>query len=225
MLATARAEKNISKENKVIQLSSKKEEYQALSLSAREKEIYKFIESYGAITIKQATRLFFRDNSNYKSAYSSCSRTLIKMQKNNALKSEINKQSGEKMYFITRAKTVHDLNIINAYIELLEKNIEITNFKLEQRLFNGKIRPDGLLEFKLKGQAYKAYLECDMTHFTNQKKISSYEMLEENILLIIGRNKKLDVKSDKIKIYHTLEDFSDIYSIDLFSNNYSSHSI
>lgn len=225
MLATARAEKNISKENKVIQLSSKKEEYQALSLSAKEKEIYKFIESYGAITIKQATRLFFRDNSNYKSAYSSCSRTLIKMQKNNALKSEVNKQSGEKMYFITRAKTVHDLNIINAYIELLEKNIEITNFKLEQRLLNGKIRPDGLLEFKLKGQAYKAYLECDMTHFTNQKKISSYEMLKENIILIIGRNKKLDVKSDKIKIYHTLEDFSDIYSIDLFSDNYNSHSI
>lgn len=85
---------------KEIIIPGKKEVEKAIK-DHREKEIYKFIESYGAITIKQA----FRDNSNYKSAYSSCSRTLIKIQKNNILKSEINKQSGEKMYFITRAKT------------------------------------------------------------------------------------------------------------------------
>lgn len=203
------------------------EQEKSFNLSSRETEIYRFIETYGAITIKQATRLFFTDNSNYKSAYSSCSRTLIKMQKAKALKSEVNKQSGEKMYFIKRAKSVHDLNILNAYIELLERNIEITNFKLEQRLFGGKIRPDGLLEFKINGQAYKAYLECDLTHFTNQKKIGIYEMLEdkENTILIIGRNGKLDVKSKKIKIYHTLNDFSDIYNIPVFTNNCSTRAL
>lgn len=208
MLAAAKV-KNIIKDNKVIKLNVKKEEA-TFDLSPREKEIYNFIDKYGAITIKQATRLFFRDSSSYKSAYSSCSRTLIKMQKTQALKPEVNKITGEKMYFIKRAKTVHDLNIINVYIELLEVGAVIEEFKTEHHLLDGKLRPDGFVQFKLNNKLYKAFIECDMSHFTTNKKIKLYERLERDFIILLGKEEKPVCNSEKILILHLAEDFSDL---------------
>lgn len=209
MLAIAKANKSISKDKKVIPLSVKEEE-QTFKLSPKEKIIYNFIDKYGAITISQASKIFYRNCEKSDVAYKSASKALRSILKKGAIKEEINKQLKEKMYFIKRGKSEHDINIINAYIEILELGADILEFKTEHHLLEGKLRPDGFIAFKLNSKQYKAYIECDMSHYTNQDKMRLYEKLEGNFFIIIGKKDEVMCNSKKIKIIHCNENFEDL---------------
>ncbi|MFR5264488.1 FtsK/SpoIIIE domain-containing protein [Clostridium sp.] len=205
MLETAKM-KNFKRteENKVISLSKS-----VIQITDREKNILRFIENYGAITFKQVQTIFF-SNLKYDSARSSCSRVLKKLEEKGLIKSEVHKEIKEKVVYITKSKSIHDLYIINAYTKIKELGAEIISFKTEHHLLEGKLRPDGYIEFKLNNQLYKAYIEVDYTHFTGEKKMRLYEMLGDDFVIIVGKEEKLSCSSRKIKLIQTSVDFNDL---------------
>ncbi|WP_055070689.1 FtsK/SpoIIIE domain-containing protein [Clostridium massiliamazoniense] len=193
-----------TEENKVISLSKN-----VIQTTDRDKDILKFIENYGAITFKQAQVIFF-SNLKQGSARASCSRVLKKLEEKGFIKSEIHKEMKEKVIYMVKSKSIHDLYIINAYTRIKELGAEVLEFKTEHHLLKGKLRPDAYIEFKLQDQLYKAYIECDLSHFTGEKKMQLYERLGEDFVIIIGKEDKLSCSSKKIKLIHTSVDFSNL---------------
>lgn len=172
-----------------------------LVMTKRDKEILKFVEQYGATSIKQCHKLFIKSETN-------CKKRLKQLEEAGKLKSYIIGGTRQKGYYMNKPRSLHDLYVLDIYIRLIELGAEILEFRQATYLnVNGKtIVPDGYVSYKLNGMKKNLYIEIDLSHFTGQSKIDLYEKLDSKFDLIIVKEGELRVKSKIINI--TRIDFS-----------------
>ncbi len=164
-------------------------------ITDRDKEILKFIENYGAISIKQCNKLFIKSETN-------CKKRLKQLEEAGKLKSYIIGGTRQKGYYVNKPKTLHDIYVIDVYVKLVELGATILNFKQTPYLkINSRtIVPDGYISYELNEKKKNLYIEIDYTHFTGQDKINLYEKLEGDFDLLIVKEGELRVKSEIINI-------------------------
>ena len=157
-------------------------------ITARDKEILKFIEDYKSLTIKQAQYLFF------KGSYEGARRRLSELEKFGLLKSSSSKGRSEKVYYMEKMLSDHDLYKIDYVANLKRNGFEIIEFNHKPSYFSNQLRPDGLVICKKDKYRYITFLEVDYTHYTNNVKLNAlYEKLakeefkDTSFILVIAR--------------------------------------
>lgn len=145
-------------------------------LKNRDKEIIKFIEEYGSITINQCSNIFY----NHCSQKYDLSRKRLKLiSENGYIKRNRKSMIDETVYYMKRKLTDHKLKVIDVYSRLFSKGIKVREFKMEYVVNIGKVvsgkeksyRLDGFLEFEYKGYFYSFIIEVDKTHQTSKRKL------------------------------------------------------
>lgn len=152
-------------------------------LMPRDKSVLKYLEEYKAISVIQASKLFF-DNK-----YDSARKRLKILEENNFLKSYENKLNNQKVYYIEKMISSHDLLIMDVYAEIKSMGFQICKFKKTPQYLNGRIVPDAYIEFITidanSGKKYKYFffIEVDLSHFTGANKFQLYEkMCRDNVM-------------------------------------------
>lgn len=141
-------------------------------ITDRDKEILRWIEDYKAITLRQATELFFKGN------YKGASRRMAQLEDMDILKSYTSKIKKEKVYYQEKKVNDHRLYIYDYLKELKRLGCELLDIKIEPSFLNGNIRPDAYVIFKYDRYKYLTLLEVDYTHYTDNIKLNTlYEKL------------------------------------------------
>ena len=190
-------------------------------ITKRDKEIIKFVEKHGSITINQCAKMFFRNN---KWAYDQARKRLIIIYNLSLLKRYRKDPRSEAVYFIAKPLKTHDLKLMDVFAELSE--YEIIMFKKECEIKIDKdtnYRVDAAAIIKIDGMYIPLMIEIDYTHFTNIKKIKqityNYEIdnklkltflivklnqLETQVVGIANRNKYIILPWNLDKIEKTI---------------------
>ncbi|MDU3548974.1 MAG: hypothetical protein E7F83_16330 [Clostridium sp.] len=141
-------------------------------ITDRDKEVIKCIEEYKAITLRQATELFFKGN------YKGASRRMAQLEEMGVLKSYISKAKKEKVYYQERKVNDHRLYIYDYLKELKRLRCDLIDIKIEPEYLKGLIRPDAYVLFRYEDYKYITLLEVDYTHYTSNIKMNTlYEKL------------------------------------------------
>lgn len=140
-------------------------------LTQRDKDVLKWIENYKAISVPQATQLFFNN------LYDSCRKRLKVLEDMEVLKSYKSKLTNEKVYYTEKKLKDHDLLVYDFIKEVKKAGGEIRKIQLQPRYLKQLIRPDAYIEFTLDNNLYFIILEVDYTHYTNMLKMQLYEKL------------------------------------------------
>ncbi|NFN09382.1 hypothetical protein [Clostridium botulinum] len=140
-------------------------------LTERDRQVLKWIEDYKAISVPQATELFFNGT------YESCRRRLKQLEDMELLKSYISQFSREKIYYQEKKLKDHDLLVYDFLKVVKKRGGEIRPIKLQPQYLKGLIRPDAYIEFTLENNLYFIILEVDYTHYTSNIKMQLYEKL------------------------------------------------
>lgn len=147
-------------------------------ITQRDKEIFKFIEKYGGISINQAAKMFFPP----KKGYDNARMRLKKHHSDGFLSRYLNAGTKEYIYCYKEHKelSMHDVYILNFYAELISYKVKINKFEKEKLWCDGKYRSDGFFEFEYNGSLYLICLEIDLTHKTSLKNkyVKLYESRE-----------------------------------------------
>lgn len=140
-------------------------------LTNRDREIIKFVEEYGSITINQCSKIFFRVN---KHAYYQARKRLKQLSNEGYLKRYRKDTKSEVIYYLDKKLSIHDLKVLDVYAELTALGAKIKDFKTEYTIPTGKkeYRADALIEFEHDGYFYPLMVEVDYTHFTGEKKLT-----------------------------------------------------
>lgn len=138
-----------------------------------DKDLLKFIENFKSITVKQAEIMFYKNNNNAR-------RRLKELEQQGILKSyKYNKTSLAYTFKEFKEISEHD-TIRNDFVaQLVVQGSTIIDFKLTPRLLNGMIIPDLFIKYSYQSNIYTSYVEVDLTHFTNDSKITLYNKLHE----------------------------------------------
>lgn len=157
-------------------------------ITARDKEILKFIEDYKSLTIKQAQYLFFRES------YEGARRRLAELEKFGLLKSSTSKARSEKVYYTEKMLSDHDLYKADYVANLKKMGFKIIEFNPKPSYFKNQLRPDAFVVCKKNGYKYITMIEIDYTHYTNNIKLNTlYEKLakeefkDTSFILVIAR--------------------------------------
>lgn len=143
-------------------------------LSSRDRNILKYIEEFGGITIQQAALLFFPDNPyNYDYAR----KRLKKMNDEHLIQKYSNFITDEYIYFSGKKPTPHNIFLMNFYINLKHAGANVVQFKREVNFLGGAIRSDGFVIYEFGDKRKAAILEIDISHPTA---IAKYEPLFES---------------------------------------------
>lgn len=181
-------------------------------LTQRDKQILKFIESFGGISIYQCSKAYFSD---CKHGYDLARKRLKKMYDMGLVKFYTNKLTNERIYCNDTKITPHKTYLLDVYATFLQNNCKILSFDNEPRWMvskdypNGKYRSDGLfiIEYNGKKRAYCA--EIDVTHTTKMEKYEeifhSGEWLKK-----IGGIPAIIVVGDVLTEYHS-DNFDSIF--------------
>ena len=138
-------------------------------ITKRDKEIIKFAETHGSITINQCALMFFRDN---KAAYDQARKRLRIIYDLNLLKRYRKDPRSEAIYFIDKPLKIHDIKLMDVFAEL--SKYEVIMFEKECKIEIDKdtnYRVDAYAIIKIDGRFIPLMIEIDYTHFTNIKKI------------------------------------------------------
>lgn len=187
-------------------------------LMQRDKDILRYLEDNKAISIKQATKIFF------KNSYGGARRRLADLEKMKLLKSYENVLTNEKIYYIEERLSAHDLYIMDFYAELVGSGATIRQFKKQPRYLNDMIRGDGFFEFVYDNNLYFLILEVDLTHFTSNSKMQLYEKLyKDNVLQeeCRGMFPSIVIMKEKDDLRYMSNNFEVVY-IDFQLNNFTS---
>lgn len=140
-----------------------------------DKDILIWIEKYKAVTIKQASRMFYEGEYSYDRAR----KKLKSMEDKQLLKSYINSITKEKVYYVEDKLSAHDIYIFDFYSKLVEYGCTNIMFKKEPRYLKGFLRPDAYFRFEFEGYIYYVLLEIDLTHYSTNK-LQLYAKLERD---------------------------------------------
>lgn len=159
-------------------------------LTNRDKEIIKFIEKYGSITITQCSKIFFK---NCKENYYQARKRLKKLSDNKYLNRYRKDMRSETVYYLEKKLSIHDLKVLDIYSYLIYSGATIKLFNQEYVIPAGdkNYRADALIEFVYEDYFFTLLIEVDYTHYTSQKKLldiynssyfqNKYKDLGENI--------------------------------------------
>ena len=141
-------------------------------LTDRDLEILEWIDKYKAISVEQARYIFF------KGSYESARRRLSILEKDKVIKSYISRSTKQKVYYIDKKISDHDLYILDYIKELKKLNCEIIDIKLKPLYLKGLIIPDAFVRFKFSKYTFNTLLEVDFAHATEELKLNTlYEKL------------------------------------------------
>lgn len=134
-------------------------------LTEKDGKILEFVNSYGGITINQASKLF------YKNKYpKDLARKRLKILANRKyLKYSKDWVTNQRVYYITSKPSSHTVMLLNLYVELVKTGAEVIQFTREYKI-PGNCRPDGFLILKYKNKGKLIFVEVDMQHKTNLEK-------------------------------------------------------
>lgn len=174
-------------------------------LVQRDKNILRYLEEYHSITIAQCGQIFFNESIHY---YDLARKRLKIIEDMGLIKHYTNRVTKEKVYYIEKKLSPHDLYLMNFYASLKFHKIEISEFIKECKFQEGKIRADGFFRFKCGGYERIVIVEVDMTHSTNIKKYEElYDTKEPQtrygafpLVVIIGGLGNRTYKTDKFDI-------------------------
>lgn len=189
-------------------------------LTRRDKDILIYLENHKAITVKQAQTIFFEGN------YEGCRRRLNELLDMKVLKSYISKLTNQKVFYIDKKVSDHDLLVLEVHCRLIKEGCKIRKFRKSDRYLNDLIRPDAFIEFEYNNNLFFVLLEVDHTHYTGIDKFKMYEKLyrEEELqkecygtfpILIIMRATNNDIRYssklfDVIYLDFTLDKLNDL---------------
>lgn len=139
-------------------------------LTARDKQILRFIEEYKSITINQAAKIFFN---NCKQSYYQARKRLKQLSDNKYIKRYRADMKSECVYYLEKKLSAHDLKVLDVYAELINLGADIDYFKQEYTIPTKikEYRADALIEFTYQEYFYPMLIEIDYTHFTSNKKL------------------------------------------------------
>ena len=159
-----------------------------------DKEVFKFIETFGGITIKQYEQLFGVKNNN-------AGRALKRLVDAKQLVSyNYDKSTKEKIYKVPEGKdlTKHEVLINNFYSKLIAEGAQILEVNRYPHILKDARRPDLYVRYKYKNKEYRTYLEVDYTHYTDDIKLNDYDtywnQCKEKFNLIIMKEGELRTK-------------------------------
>lgn len=149
-------------------------------LTQRDKNIFRFLESYKSISIQQAYKIFFN---NAKYGYDRARKRLRELEKMGLLKSYKNNITREKVYYLEKKLSEHDLYINDFYSMLVFNGCKNITYIKNIEYLKGLIKPDAFFSFEYKNNLHFILLEVDLTHFTSYDKFQLYEKLyKDNII-------------------------------------------
>lgn len=151
-------------------------------ITARDKQIFKFIEKYKAISSQQAKDIFFQG------LESSTSRRLTALERSNTLTSY--QRGYNKVYTYNEQDHIssHDLGVLDFYAWIMRHGGEVIDFQRTPHYFRGLLIPDALVKFKYpfedKMPTFYAFLEYDLNHYTENTKIATWytKLWRENVM-------------------------------------------
>lgn len=140
-------------------------------LTERDRQVLRWIEDYKAISVPQATELFFNG------IYESCRRRLKQLEDMELLKSYISQFSREKIYYQEKKLKDHELLVYDFLKVIKKEGAEIKSIKIQPQYLKGLIRSDAYIECIYEKNLYFIILEVDYTHYTSNIKMQLYEKL------------------------------------------------
>lgn len=143
-------------------------------ITQRDKQVLKFIELYGGITINQCAKIFFREA---KHNYDLARKRMRKIMEMTDLHYFTNKLTGERVYCETKKLTPHAVYVLDVLASFIQSGATILEFKKEPQWLEGKYRSDAFFKFEYKDVVRIACLEVDVTHTTDMGK---YEEIYDN---------------------------------------------
>lgn len=192
-----------------------------MNITSRDRQIFKFIEEYGAITNQQATSIFFAG------VQGSSSRRLTALEKSNIL---VSYQRGyNKVYSFVEGRqlSLHDIGVLDFYAYIYRIGGEIIDFQRTPHYLNNTLIPDALVKFRIPFEdgslLCKAFIEYDLNHYSSETKFAvSYEKLrrEKTLESYCGESKfpLIIVARPTPGIRYNSKNFNIIYT-DLKFNN------
>lgn len=178
-----------------------------------------YLEKYHAISIRQAQRNFYKSRFGYDVAR----KRLKQLEEMEFLKSYLNFTTNEKVFYLDRKASSHDLYIMDFYSLLVANNCTNIEFIKEPRYLKNMIRPDGFFKFQYNGNIYFILLEVDLTSYTSRDKFQMYEMLFRSgelqeacygtfpIIVVMTYNREIKYESDNFEVVYmdfNLSDFN-----------------
>ncbi|WP_061298339.1 hypothetical protein, partial [Clostridium botulinum] len=140
-------------------------------LTSRDRQVLTWIQDYKAITVDQASTLFFNNS------YESARRRLKQLEQMELLESSTSVVLNNKFYFDNRPISDHNLLVLE-FIKVIKKHgCELIDLKIQPSYLNDKIRPDARIVFSYLNNVYFILLEVDYTHYTSNIKMKKYEEL------------------------------------------------
>lgn len=183
-------------------------------LVPRDREILRFVEDFGGITINQCASMFFKET---KRPYDLARKRLSKIADMTEMKFYANKLTGERVYCFDRKLSPHFIYIMNFFAKLINSGCKVLDYKLEPKWMGGEYRSDAFFKIEYCGVKRIVCLEVDVTHTTDMKK---YEKIFDNgeIQSVYGTFPLIVIVGDIIREYQG-EDFSVVY-LDYKLNNF-----
>lgn len=190
-------------------------------LKERDREILCFIEKVKTISIKQCANLFF--NGSYEGARRRLRQIEIDYEK---LKSYSLRETGEKIYYINKRNTYHNLIVIDFLSNIKKIGGEIIEFRLQPHYMDNKLIPDMFCIFSLNDRVYFTMLEVDLYHNTPLSKMQLYEELYKTgelqkecfgtfpIIIICKYNRnKLEYSSNHFNVIYTDRNYDSLLDL------------
>lgn len=146
-------------------------------LRERDYNILRFIEKYGAISLKNACSIFFDGeykNEDYR--YRVAARRMQTLEKKGILQSYRNSYTDEKIYYTNKKLSPHSVFIQDFWRKLLEMGFEVLEFNTNVSLMKGQLKPDAFVLAEYEGIKVNYFLEVDLNHYTDKSKLVRYEM-------------------------------------------------
>ncbi|NFR85642.1 hypothetical protein FDE85_02355, partial [Clostridium botulinum] len=128
-------------------------------LTERDRQVLTWIENYKAITVSQASTLFFNNS------YESARRRLKQLEQMELLESSISVVLNNKFYFDNKAISDHNLLILEFVKTIKKHGCELIDLKIQPSYLGDKIRPDAFIIFSYNNNVYFILLEVDYIHY------------------------------------------------------------
>lgn len=148
-------------------------------LTKRDKQIVRYIEDNGFITISQCCNIWFNDK---KYGYDLARKRLQEIERLNYCKSYIDHKiyAPEKIYYIDdkyAKPSKHTIISMNIYSELIKLGATILYFKREQKWLNGKYRTDAFIVYLMDRSLYATASEIILGSATNKSYTDQREIM------------------------------------------------
>ncbi|WP_416188160.1 hypothetical protein [Clostridium perfringens] len=146
-------------------------------LKERDYNILRFIEKYGAISLKNACSIFFTGEYKIEEyRYRVAARRMQTLEEKGILQSYRNSYTDEKIYYTNKKISPHSVFIQDFWRVLLGIGFEVLEFNTNVILMNGQLKPDALVLAKYDDILVQYFLEVDLNHYTDKNKLVRYEM-------------------------------------------------